>query len=81
MTIYAKSRIKALKDRNLSIIEFNSRVLDMVDTNIPDMEKMNFIKIVCNNILEFLTVRFARITNKTLRDYYMQEINSLNMWN
>lgn len=79
MTIYAKSRIKALKDRNLSIIEFNSRVLDMVDTNIPDMEKMNFIKIVCNNILEFLTVRFARITNKTLRDYYMQEINSLYM--
>lgn len=50
--------IEMLKDRGMSILEFNKRVLSMAfDKETPLMERMNFIKIVESNIEEFLSLR------------------------
>lgn len=49
-----------LKNRNLSILEFQMRVMDMIYLNdVPFMERLNFIKIICNNLEEFISVRLS----------------------
>ena len=47
-----------LKNRDLSILEFQMRIFDLVFlSETPFMERLNFIKIICSNLEEFISVR------------------------
>lgn len=49
-----------LKDRNISILEFQMRLFDLVKhQDTPFMERINFIKIICSNLEEFIITRLA----------------------
>jgi polyphosphate kinase 1 len=51
-----------LKNRDLSILEFQLRLVDLLYLNdIPFMERINFIKIICNNLEEFISVRLPNV--------------------
>lgn len=51
-----------LKDRDLSILNFNSRVLSLAyDENTPLLERINFTKIVFHNLDEFISVKLPKI--------------------
>lgn len=50
------------KDRNFSILEFQMRILDMAKiSEIPIMERINFIKIVSSNLEEFISIRLPDV--------------------
>ncbi len=69
--------IKYLKDRNMSTLDFNYRVLMMAcDINIPLIERLNFVKIVFSNLDEFISVRLPE-TSKAEHDEYLQSIQHL----
>ncbi|MBO4630401.1 MAG: polyphosphate kinase 1 [Lentisphaeria bacterium] len=57
-------------NRDISWIEFNSRVLDeAADPGNPLLERLNFISIVSNNLDEFCMVRFAGVSNQMENGY------------
>jgi len=69
--------IKYLKDRNMSILDFNNRVLMMAcEINTPLIERLNFIKIVFSNLDEFISVRLPEAT-KVEHDEYILYIQHL----
>lgn len=52
------------KDRDLSIIEFQMRLLDLAKHNsTPMLEKLNFLKIIISNLDEFISVRFQELND------------------
>lgn len=52
------------KDRDLSIIEFQMRLLDLAKyEDTPMMEKLNFLKIIISNLEEFISVRFQELND------------------
>lgn len=72
---YSEKRF--LKDRNLSILEFNMRILDMINNDsIPPMEKINFIKIVLSNLDEFISIRLPSGKDKA-RVLYIHTIENI----
>lgn len=69
--------IKYLKDRNMSILDFNNRVLMMAcDINIPLIERLTFIKIIFSNLDEFISVRLPEAP-KTEHDEYLLYIQHI----
>lgn len=49
---------KNKEGRNISILQFNYRILNLAKMNeTPQMEKLNFLKIIYSNIDEFISVR------------------------
>lgn len=56
-----------LKSRDLSILEFNMRLFDMVGLeSTPFMERINFLKIINSNLEEFISVRLPRVKAKEI---------------
>lgn len=56
-------------NRELSWMEFNKRVLyQAMRTDIPLMERFNFLNITETNLEEFIMVRFASVMNATKRE-------------
>lgn len=52
----------SLKDRNLSILEFQMRIFDIAMLKeTPLMEKLKFIKIIHNNMKDFVSIRISDI--------------------
>lgn len=50
-----------LKEKSDSILDFNIRLLELaINDKIPIYERYNFACIVCDNIIEFITVRLCR---------------------
>lgn len=63
------------KDRGISILRFNERILDMAaDFGTPLLESLNFIKIIENNIYEFLSIRVPDQKNYIYHIYKTQII-------
>ena len=51
-----------LKDREVSIIEFQYRIFDLVKAkDTPLMERLQFIKIISSNLEEFIAIRLPDI--------------------
>lgn len=68
---------KDIKDRNKSMLEFNTRVLSMAENKeVPIMERMNYLKIVFSNLDEFISVRLAD-SKKELRKEFIQELEDM----
>ncbi len=67
-------KLKYLKDRNMSILDFNMRVLMMAcDENVPIVERLTFIKIVFSNLDEFISIKLPE-SSKVDHDIYMKYI-------
>jgi polyphosphate kinase len=65
------------KERLLSILEFNFRVLELSnDKNIPVIERLKFIEIVFNNIDEFISIRLSECKEKD-KLYYLSIIKNI----
>lgn len=63
-----------LKDRNISILEFQLRLFDLVKhRDTPFMERINFIKIICSNLEEFIVTRLANDESESTQN----EINMI----
>ena len=61
--------LDVLKNRELSWIDFNNRVLDLTSReDLPLLERINFFKIYNSNIDEFFSVRWAMMYNDMLLD-------------
>jgi len=66
-----------MKDRDLSILEFNMRVFKQVySDDVPLMEKINFIYIAFKNIDEFISVRLPEAKEKR-RKWYIHTIENI----
>lgn len=81
---------KYLKNRDISILEFQMRILDLIPLDdTPFMEKFNFIKIVSSNLEEFISVRLSNIKENAMNvihiiesiflemSQYLNELNSV----
>ena len=56
-----------LLNREIGILEFNSRVLAQAeDTKIPLLERIRFLSIVSSNLDEFFEIRMAGIKEQLL---------------
>ena len=71
------------KDRELSWLDYNYRVLDRaISDNILDEEKINFIGYASSNLDEFISVRFSELYNKLnesdIDSYYNQILEEIN---
>ena len=52
----------ALIDRDLSILDFNARVLDWAArTEVPLLERLRYLSIVSSNLDEYFEVRMANL--------------------
>lgn len=59
-----------LIDRNFSTIEFNLRILTLVDSDkVPIMEKLKFLKIVRSNLDEFIGIRLPDSKLEDMKSY------------
>lgn len=57
---------KKFLNREIGLIQFNSRILDNINSShFPLLEKLNFLCIVCRNIDELFEVRFARLMQQS----------------
>lgn len=66
-----------LKDRNLSILEFNMRVFNQVYLDsVPLMEKANFIYIVFKNLDEFISLKLSDSKEKD-KMWYIHTIENM----
>lgn len=68
---YRKSYFKSSKyiNRELSWIEFNKRVLyQTLRSDVPLMERFNFLNISSSNLDEFIMVRFSSVINQMMKD-------------
>lgn len=67
-----------IKKRDLSIIEFQIRLLDLAKLDkTPDMEKLNFVKIISSNLEEFISVRLPNIEEVDERSQIIHLIESI----
>ena len=58
------------KKRELSILEFNLRILDLVeDKKIPVIERLKFIEIIFNNMDEFISIRLSECKKEDKIEY------------
>lgn len=56
-----------LKSRDLSIIEFNIRLFDIIALpSTPFMERINFLSIINSNLEEFISVRLPRVKSNEI---------------
>lgn len=72
-SLYKKKNF--LKERNISILEFQLRLFDLVKhKDTPFMERINFIKIICSNLEEFIITRLeTNESEETKREINMIE--------
>lgn len=71
-------RTNMIKKRDLSIIEFQIRLLDLAKLDkTPDMEKLNFVKIIFSNLEEFISVRLPNIKEEDERSQIIHLIESI----
>lgn len=71
-SLYKKKNF--LKERNISILEFQLRLFDLVKhKDTPFMERINFIKIICSNLEEFIITRLANNESESTQ----QELNMI----
>ena len=67
-----------IKKRDLSIIEFQIRLLDLAKLDkTPDMENLNFVKIISSNLEEFISVRLPNIEDVDERSQIIHLIESI----
>lgn len=65
------------RDRDTSILEFNERVLSLSKfDSTPLLEKMRFINIVENNLIEFLSIRIPDMKSEDY-NFYKSKIESM----
>lgn len=66
-------------NRELSILEFNDRVLaQATDENIPLLERLNYLCISCSNLDEFYEVRVASVIQMAEMDPHVTACDGLN---
>ena len=64
-------------DRNLGVLDFNSRVLtELLDdrNDVEPLKKLDFLEIFFNNIIEFIQIRYSRINNAKEKEKIHYEI-------
>ncbi len=65
-------------NRELSLLEFNKRVLAQAkDTNVPLLERLNYLCISCSNLDEFFEVRVASVIEMVAMDPDTRGIDGL----
>ena len=54
-----------IKNKEKSILEFQNRILDLVGIDdTPIMEKINFLRILVSNLLEFISIRMYKVSDE-----------------
>lgn len=69
---------KYFKNRELSWLDFNSRVLSEArDKSIPLMERLNFLSITASNLDEFFMIRVASLIDQIHAGYSKKDISGM----
>ena len=72
-----KPNISSSYIKRMGILEFQERILQLITKDMPIMDQMNYIQIVCGNIRNFLIERFVEIRRFDEYEKVTKNIKSL----